>query len=170
MRDKLAGPTPEPASCPPLSASTEATALSSALPEPDRAAFACLHAAVTADWGPRDAYERRWVIELVACMLRQDRLRTLELATLAAAGQESPPSDVTVRKLDTFARYGARIDKDMAKALQALRNLRGRPDAWIEEVRNDTSEPAAMAASAAHARTRAHLPLPSRARPNPGAR
>jgi hypothetical protein len=79
-------------------------------------------------------------------MLRQDRLRTLELATLAAAGQESQPSDATVRKLDTFARYGARIDKDMAKALQALRNLRGRPDAWIDDVRNDTSEPAAMAA------------------------
>jgi hypothetical protein len=118
----------------------------SALPEPDRAAFACLHAAVAADWGPRDTYERRWVVELVACMLRQDRLRTLELATLAAAGQESPPSDAMVRKLDTFARYGARIDMDMAKALQALRNLRGRPDAWIEDVRNDTSEPAAMAA------------------------
>src|SRR5689334_3971218 len=94
-------------------ASTEAAALSSTLSEPDRAAFARLHAAVTADWGPRDAYERRWVLELVASMWRQDQLRRLELATLAAAGQTNPPAEATVKQLDTFARYGARIEKDM---------------------------------------------------------
>jgi hypothetical protein len=37
--------------------------------------FAALYAAVTSDWGPRDAYERRWVMELVTSMWRQDRLR-----------------------------------------------------------------------------------------------
>ena len=52
------------------------------LPGEDREEFAELHAAVTADWGPRDAYERRWVMELVTSMWRQDRLRGLELATL----------------------------------------------------------------------------------------
>ena len=122
-------------------APTEPMALLSALPEPDRAAFARLHASVTSDWGPRDAYERRWVLELVASMYRQDQLRALELATLTAAAAERPPSDATVRKLGTFARYGARIEKDMAKALQALRTLRNRPDAWIDEGQNGTSEP-----------------------------
>jgi hypothetical protein len=41
----------------------------------------------------------------------------------------------------TFARYGARIEKDIGRALQALRVLRNRPDAWIGELRDDTSEP-----------------------------
>ncbi|MFO1046551.1 MAG: hypothetical protein U1E52_01410 [Geminicoccaceae bacterium] len=110
------------------------------LPGEDREAFAELHAAVTSDWGPRDAYERRWVMELVTAMWRQDRLRVLELATLTAAA-ESPPGEATVRKLGTFARYGARIDKDMTRALQALRVLRDRPDAWIDEPQIGTSEP-----------------------------
>jgi hypothetical protein len=111
------------------------------LPGEDQEEFAALHAAVTADWGPRDAYERRWVMELVACMWRQDRLRALELATLTAAAAESPPSEATMRKLSTFARYGARIDKDIGRALQALRVLRDRPDAWIDELRDDRCEP-----------------------------
>jgi hypothetical protein len=111
------------------------------LPGEDRDAFAELHAAVTADWGPRDAYERRWVMELVASMWRQDRLRCLEIATLTAAAAESPPTEATVKKLTTFARYGARIDKDIGRALQALRTLRNRPDAWIDERRHDTPEP-----------------------------
>src|SRR3954447_22896456 len=63
------------------------------LPDEDRVAFARLHAAVTSGWGPRDAYERRWVQELVACMWRQDRLHALELSALAAAAKESPPSE-----------------------------------------------------------------------------
>jgi hypothetical protein len=116
------------------------------LPGEDRDEFATLHAAVTSDWGPRDAYERRWVMELVTSMWRQDRLRGLELAVLTAAEQESPPSDETVRKLGTFARYGARIDKDMATALQALRALRKRPDAWLDERRDGTCEPGAAEA------------------------
>jgi hypothetical protein len=111
------------------------------LPGEDREAFAALHAAVTSDWDPRDTYEHRWVMELVACMWRQDRLRALELATLTAAAAESPPSAATVRKLTTLARYGARIDKDIGRALQALRILRNRPDAWIDQLQNDTPEP-----------------------------
>jgi hypothetical protein len=110
------------------------------LPGEDREEFAALHAAVTSDWSPRDAYERRWVMELVACLWRQDRLRALEFAAFAAAA-ESPPSEATVRKLTTFARYGARIDKDIGRALQALRILRNRPDAWIDELQDGTSEP-----------------------------
>ena len=111
------------------------------LPGEDRDEFAALHAAVTSDWGPRDAYERRWVMELVTSMWRQDRLRALELATLTTAAAESPPSEATIRKLGTFARYGARIDKDIGRALQALRVLRDRPDAWIDVLQDDTFEP-----------------------------
>ncbi|MGD9511422.1 MAG: hypothetical protein AB7I59_23665 [Geminicoccaceae bacterium] len=116
-------------------------------PSEDRGEFAALHTAVTSDWGPRDAYERRWVMELVTSMWRQDRLRGLELATLAAAAAECPPSEATVRKLDTFARYGSRIDKDIGRALQALRVLRKRPDTWIEELQDGTSEPGAADAA-----------------------
>ncbi|MGE3295701.1 MAG: hypothetical protein AB7O95_30465, partial [Geminicoccaceae bacterium] len=111
------------------------------LPGVERDALAALHAAVSSDWGPRDAYERHWVMELVGSLCRQDRLRDLELATLTAAAAESPPSDATVRKLGTYARYGARIDKDIGRALQALRVLRKRPDAWVAELRECTHEP-----------------------------
>ncbi|MGD9509085.1 MAG: hypothetical protein AB7I59_23735 [Geminicoccaceae bacterium] len=107
----------------------------------DREAFAELHAAVTCDRDPRDAYERHWVMELVGSLWRQDRLRGLELATLTAAAAESPPAEATVRKLGTYARYGARIERDIGRALQALGVLRKRPDAWIEELQDDTSEP-----------------------------
>ena len=103
---------------------------------------AALHAAVTSDWGPRDAYEHRWVMELVTCMWRQDRLRALELATLTAAATESPPTKATMKKLLAFARYGARIDKDIGRALQALRVLRNRPYDWIDELQDGTFEPA----------------------------
>ena len=98
------------------------------LPGDDRDEFAALHAAVTSDWGPRDAYERRWVHELVTAMWRQDRLHGLEIAALTAAAAESPPTEATMQRLLTFARYGARIDKDIGRALQALRVLRDRPD------------------------------------------
>ena len=54
---------------------------------------------------------------------------------------EHPPTEATLKRLVTFARYGARIDKDIAKALQALRALRDRPDAWIVDARDGTSEP-----------------------------
>jgi hypothetical protein len=80
-------------------------------------------------------------MELVTSMWRQDRLRGLELATLAVAEQESPPSEATIGKLTIFARYGARIDKDIGRALQALRVLRDRLDQWIDELRERTSEP-----------------------------
>ena len=38
------------------------------LPDEDRDELTALHAAITSDWGPRDAYERRWVRALVAAM------------------------------------------------------------------------------------------------------
>ena len=97
--------------------------------------------AVIADWRPRDAYERRWVMDLVTAMWRQDRLHGLEIAALTAAAAESPPTEASLRKLLTFARYGARIDRDIGRALQALRVLRNRPDAEVEESQNGTSEP-----------------------------
>jgi hypothetical protein len=111
------------------------------LPDEDHDELAQLDAAVTADWAPRDAYERRWVWELVAAMWRQDRLRGLELAALAAAAEEQPPTEATMKRPLTFARYGARIDKDMATALRALRVLRDRPDAHIAESQECTFEP-----------------------------
>jgi hypothetical protein len=109
------------------------------LPAEDREAFAELHA-VTCDWGPRDAYERRWVMELVTAYWRQDRLRGLELAALTAVTDERPPTEATLKRLVTFARYGARIDKDIAKALQALRSLRNRPDDWLDAPQQRTPE------------------------------
>ena len=111
------------------------------LPDEDREAYTELHAAVTADWRPRDAYERRWVMELVTAMWRQDRLHGLEIAALTAAAAESLPSEASLRKLLTFARYGARIDKDIGRALQALRVLRDRPDAARGELKDCTFEP-----------------------------
>ena len=114
----------------------------SLLPGEDHDEFTALHAAVTADWRPRDAYERRWVMELVTTMWRQDRLHALEIAALTAAAEESPPTEATLKKLLTFARYGARIDKDIGRALQALRVLRDRPDACLDAAQECTSEPA----------------------------
>ena len=55
---------------------------------------------------PARRYEHRWVTELVTRMWRQDRLRALELATLAVAAAESPPGEATMKKLLTFARFG----------------------------------------------------------------
>ena len=94
-------------------------------------------------------------------MWRQDRLRGLELAVLDR-GPGEPAVRATVRKLATFARYGARIDKDIGRALQALRTLRKRPDAWIDELQDDTCEPGAARAEAETARTNSR-----RASPNP---
>src|SRR5689334_4532286 len=85
-------------------------------------------------------------MELVTAMWRQDRLRGLELATLAAA--ESPLSEATVKKLGTYARYSARIEKDMSGALQALRALRKRPGAWLAQLQDGTFEPGEVDAAA----------------------
>ena len=134
------------------------------LPGEDRDAYTELHAAVTADWRPRDAYERRWVMELVAAMWRQDRLHGLEIAALTAAAAESPPSEATVKKLLTFARYGARIDKDIGRALQALRVLRDRPDACIGQAPDGTCEPAVAAPLE---QNRTNETLPRTAEPEP---
>ena len=108
-----------------------------------------LRRAAAADWGPRDAYERHWVEELVAAMCRQRRLRRLELAALDAAEAEAPPSEATLRRLLTFARYGARIEGDIGRALRALRSLRDRPDDRIVEDRAGTSDPEPASAAAA---------------------
>ena len=107
-----------------------------------------LRRAAAADWGPRDAYERHWVEELVAAMCRQRRLRRLELAALDAAEAEAPPSEATLRRLLTFARYGARIEGDIGRALRALRSLRDRPDDRIVEDRAGTSDPEPASAAA----------------------
>ena len=108
-----------------------------------------LRQVAAADWEPRDAYERHWVEELVAAMCRQRRLRRLELAALDAAEAEAPPSEATLRRLLTFARYGARIEGDIGRALRALRSLRDRPDDRIVEDRAGTSDPEPASAAAA---------------------
>jgi hypothetical protein len=74
-------------------------------------------------------------------MWRQQRLRGLELAALAAAEAECPPSEVSLRRLLTFARYGARIDGDIGRALRALRVLKDRPEAHLAEEVACTPEP-----------------------------
>ena len=111
--------------------------------------LASLRRVAAADWGPRDAYERHWVEELVAAMWRQRRLRRLEHAALDAAEAEAPPSEATLRRLLTFARYGARIEGDIGRALRALRSLRDRPDDRIVEGRAGTSDPEPASAAAA---------------------
>ena len=120
------------------------------LPGEDAEELDLLRRPSTADWRPRDAYERHWAAELVAAMWRQQRLRRLELAALAAAAGEHPPTEASLKRLLTFARYGARIDKDIAKALRALRVL---------------AQPARRLASptphARHVRTRAAVATPA---------
>jgi hypothetical protein len=76
-------------------------------------------------------------------MWRQDRLHALELATLAGAAAESPPSEAMMQRLLTFARYGARIDKNIGRALEVLRVLRDRPDACMDGLKKCTSKPEA---------------------------
>ncbi|MFL5334078.1 MAG: hypothetical protein ACJ8H8_13070 [Geminicoccaceae bacterium] len=111
------------------------------LPGEDRDEFERLRLAVAADWRPRDAYERHWIKELVAAMWRQDRLRGLELAALLAAERQRLPSEASLKRLLTFARYGARIDKDIGRALDALRVLKRRADNDLAEVPERRSEP-----------------------------
>ena len=126
-----------PSSAPPSAdAATHTT-----LPGEDALALDLLRRAVANDWGPRDAYERHWAGELVAAMQRQQLLRDIELKALAATEAESPPTEAAVQRLLAFARYGARLDRDLGAALRALRVLRNRPDAWIEESQKCTFEP-----------------------------
>ena len=77
--------------------------------------------------------------------------------------QEHPPTEASLKRLLTFARYGARIDKELAQALRALRVLKARPAASLAESAACTREPeqrqsragAPAPDAAAHARTRA---------------
>jgi len=111
------------------------------LPGEDTSELEQLRQAVAADWRPRDAYERHWAAELVAAMWRQQRLRRLEFAALDAAEHEQPPSEASLKRLLTFARYGARIDKELAQALRALRALKTRDAPNRAEAAACTPEP-----------------------------
>ena len=119
------------------------------MPGEDGDELARLERAVAADWRPRDAYERHWSGELVAAMWRQQRLRRLEFAALAAADAEAVPSEASLQRLLTLARYGARIDKDSGRALAALRSLNGRGPADLADEPACTDEPEPIAATAA---------------------
>ena len=66
-------------------------------------------------------------------MWRQQRLRRLEFAALDAAVAGDPPTEASLKRLLTFARYGARIDKELGQALRALRVLKARPAASLAE-------------------------------------
>jgi hypothetical protein len=131
------------------------------LPGEDADELAALERAAAADWRPRDAHERHWTGELVAAMWRQRRLRGLELAALAAAEAESPPSEASLKRLLTFARYGARLDGDIGRALRALRSLKGRPDGDLAEAPARTPEPEPHPAIAAPAPARTSGPEPA---------
>ena len=111
------------------------------LPGEDTDELEQLRQAVACDWSPRDAFERHWAAELVAALWRQQRLRRLEFAALDAASQEQPPSEASLKRLLTFARYGARIDKELAQALRALRALKGRTTPSRAEMPARTPEP-----------------------------
>ena len=137
------------------------------LPGEDAEELDLLRHAVACDWQPRDAYERHWAAELVAAMWRQQRLRHLEFAALEAAAQEHPPTEASLKRLLTFARYGARIDKDLAQALRALRVLKARPTASLAEQHASARPNPSAARRTASRRTRSPRarPNPSRARP-----
>ena len=124
-----------------------------------------LRQAVAWDGHPRDAFERHWAAELVAAMWRQQRLRRLEFAALAAAEAENPPSEASLKRVLGFARYGARIDKEPAQALRALRVLEARPAADLAEPTARTSEPerAEAARQSPMTRPRTSEPEPARA-------
>ena len=57
------------------------------------------------------------------------------------AAQEQPPSEASLKRLLTFARYGARIDKELAQALRALRALKARDTPSRAEAAARTPEP-----------------------------
>ncbi len=118
------------------------------LPGEDDAELDLLDRAVAADWHPRDAFERHWTGELVAAMWRQQRLRRLELKTLAAADAEEVISDASLKRLQTLGRYGSRLDADIGRALRALRVLKNRADADLGETPR-TCEPDATTRPAA---------------------
>ena len=122
------------------------------MPGEDAEELDLLRQAVACDWHPRDAYERHWAAELVAAMWRQQRLRQLEFAALEAASQEHPPTEASLKRLLTFARYGARIDKELAQALRALRVLKARPAASLAEQAGDNVNPARARANPSAAR------------------
>ena len=73
----------------------------------------------------------------------------LSSAALDAAAAEAPLSEASLRRLLTLARYGARIDGDIGRALRALRSLRDRPDEKIADAPACTPEPQAPPAAAA---------------------
>ncbi len=122
------------------------------MPGEDAEELDLLRQAVACDWHPRDAYERHWAAELVAAMWRQQRLRQLEFAALEAASQEHPPTEASLKRLLTFARYGARIDKELAQALRALRVLKARPAASLAEPAGDNAVPPCARANPSAAR------------------
>lgn len=116
------------------------------LPGEDGEELTLLERAVAADWHPRDAFERHWAAELVAAMWRQQRLRRLELKALATADAEDEISEVSLKRLQTLGRYGARIDADIGRALRALRVLKDRATADLAEAPPCRSEPKASTA------------------------
>ena len=131
-------------------------------PGEDAQELGLLRQAVAADWRPRDAYERHWAAELVAAMWRQQRLRRLEFAALEAASHENPPTEASLKRLLGFARYGARIDKELAQALRALRVLKGRAEADLAESATCTREPEPKPASVPSPAARTLEPEPWR--------
>ena len=76
------------------------------LPGEESEAFAEIHAAVAADWGPRENYERRWVMELVTSLGVRIACAACNLRPLPRLSRRARLFEATMKRLVTFARYG----------------------------------------------------------------
>ena len=88
----------------------------------ETAELAALRAAMLGRWQPLDAAEAHWVEELVFVAWRQRRLRVLEDAVLARAGE--PEAGPALPSLATVIRYRGRLDRDWRRAGEELAALR----------------------------------------------
>jgi hypothetical protein len=88
----------------------------------EAAELAALRAAMLGRWQPLDAAEAHWVEELVFVAWRQRRLRVVEDAVLARAGE--PEAGLALPSLATVIRYRGRLDRDWRRAVEELAALR----------------------------------------------
>ena len=108
------------------------------LPDEDPEAFAALSRSVLTALAPEGDIQHRLARQAVQAMWREaraDRLEAVILTDLFAAdalpdrAEAAARREKAMRSLGTLLRYRARIERDRARALQALASLRGRSPA-----------------------------------------
>lgn len=120
------------------------------LPDEDPEAFAVLSRSVLTALAPEGDIQHRLARQAVQAMWREaraDRLEAVVLTELFAAdalpdrAEAAARREKAMRSLGTLLRYRARIERDRARALQALASLRGRSPAAPAPVAARTNEP-----------------------------